>query len=423
MKSRRGVLLRGRRREGRNRHWRPHFGERKSWRAASRVLVRPTLWTGRRRGRTRKLCVSVAVVAVACVALAPPAVGKKTLPKGTGQYAERDLVSDVPGAAELFDPDLVNPWGLALSPGSPAWVADNGTGVSTLYRGATTGSPPAVKVSLTVSIPGGVATGAVFNGSSTDFVVSAGGSSGAAAFLFASESGNISGWNPNVPPTTPPALPPSKTAVIGYSDPAAIFKGLGVGNTASGARLYATDFHNGRVVVLDSTFHDITAALGGFSDPDIPNGYAPFGIELIGGLIYVTYAQQDAAAEDDVAGNGHGFVDVYDLDGRLARRFASRGPLNSPWGVAQAPADFGAASGALLIGNFGDGRINAYDSATGDFLGSLRDEGGKKLTIDGLWALKFGNGVIGTPETLLFTAGPDGEAHGLFGALTALAAP
>jgi uncharacterized protein (TIGR03118 family) len=211
--------------------------------------------------------------------------------------------------------------------------------------------------------------------------------------------------------------------VIGYSDTqGAIFKGIVVANTAGGPRLYATDFHNDRVVVLDSAFHPITVP-GGFTDPGIPTGYAPFGIELIGGLIYVTYAEQDAAAEGDVAGNGHGFIDVYDLDGTLQRRFASGGSLNSPWGIAQAPADFGAASGALLIGNFGDGRINAYDPATGEFLGSLRDELGKKLAIDGLWALKFGNGVIGTPETLLFTAGPDGEAHGLFGALTALAEP
>jgi uncharacterized protein (TIGR03118 family) len=366
----------------------------------------------------RRGSAAVAILAAACVALAPPALGKQALPKQSGQYAERDLVSDVPGAAELLDPFLVNPWGLALGPATPAWVADNGTDVSTLYRGATAPTSPVTKAPLTVSIPDGVPTGAVFNDTG-GFVVSSGASSGSAVFLFASESGVISGWNPAVPSSI------STVAQVGYTAAGAIFKGLAIASTATGPRLYATDFHNapdfpnGRVVVLNTNFEQITVP-GGFSDPAIPTGYAPFGIEFIGGLLYVSYAKQDAAAEDDVAGNGNGFVDAYNLDGTLQRRFATGGPLNSPWGIVQAPVDFGAASSALLIGNFGDGRINAYDPASGDFLGSLRDERGKKLAIDGLWALKFGNGVIGTPETLLFTAGPDGEAHGLFGALTAV---
>jgi uncharacterized protein (TIGR03118 family) len=172
--------------------------------------------------------------------------------------------------------------------------------------------------------------------------------------------------------------------------------------------------------VWDSTFTPVHNP-GAFSDPAIPAGFAPFGIQTVNGEIVVTYAKQDADAEDDVAGHGNGFVDIYDTAGNLLRRFASRGPLNSPWGIAQAPQGFGGASGDLLIGNFGDGRINAYDPVSGKFAGALRGVHGKRLAIDGLWALEFGNGVIGTPQTLLFTAGPDDESHGLFGELTPIA--
>jgi uncharacterized protein (TIGR03118 family) len=354
---------------------------------------------------------AIAVIVAAGLTLAPSALGKQA-----GQYAQRNLVSDVPGGAELLDPALVNPWGLAFSPTSPAWVADNGMDVSTLYTGATTGTPAVTKLGLTVSIPGGAPTGAVFNGTGSGFVVSSGTSSGSAVFLFSSESGNITGWNPAVPPP-----PPSTFAQVGYSSTSgAIFKGLAIANTATGPRLYATDFHNGRVVVLNENFQEITLP-GDFSDPAIPPGFAPFGIKTLAGQIWVTYAKQDAAAEDDVAGKRNGFVDVYNLDGTLQRRFATGGALNSPWGLALAPANFGGASGALLIGNFGDGRINAYDPFSGDFLGALRNEHGQRLAIDGLWALEFGNGMIGTPQTLLFTAGPADETHGLFGALTAVA--
>jgi uncharacterized protein (TIGR03118 family) len=367
----------------------------------------------------RRLAITTLAVGVASLSIAlpaAPALGKHAEPKQIGQYAERALVSDVPGAAELLDPALVNPWGLAFSSTSPAWVADNGTGVSTLYAGATDPLAAVTKAPLTVSIPGGAPTGAVFNDTGGGFVVTAGASSGSSAFLFASESGIISGWSPAVPPPAPSTL-----AQVGYTSAAgAIFKGLAIANPGTGPLLYATDFHNGRVVVLDASFQQITLP-GGFSDPAIPTGYAPFGIEIIGGQVFVTYAKQDAAAQDDVAGKGNGFVDVYDPNGNLLRSFAAGGPLNSPWGITLAPAGFGAAGGALLIGNFGDGRINAYDPASANFLGSLGDERGKKLAIDGLWALKFGNGVIGTPETLLFTAGPDGETHGLFGELTAVA--
>jgi uncharacterized protein (TIGR03118 family) len=223
----------------------------------------------------------------------------------------------------------------------------------------------------------------------------------------------ISGWNPNVPP--PPTSMKAQTAV---TVPDAIFKGLAIADTANGPQIYATDFHHGTVDVWDQNFAPVTKP-GAFQDPAIPHGFAPFGIQSTSGGIVVTYAKQDADAEDDVAGPGNGFVDVFGTDGTLLRRFAAHGPLNSPWGVAQAPQGFGAASGALLIGNFGDGRINAYDPVSGRFLGALRSGHGRRIDIDGLWALEFGNGVIGTPQTLLFTAGPDDEAHGLFGTVTA----
>jgi uncharacterized protein (TIGR03118 family) len=330
--------------------------------------------------------------------------------RGPGHFAQRNLVSDVPGAAELLDASLVNAWGLSFGPTTPAWVADNGTDVSTLYAGAV-GASPVTKTPLTVSIPGGAPTGTVFN-DSTGFVVKSGTSSGSARFLFSSEAGIISGWSSAVPPPAP-----SMQAQTAVTVPGAIFKGLAIANTATGPQIYATDFHNGRVDVWDQNFAPVRRP-GAFTDRAIPARFAPFGIQAVNGNIVVTYARQDADAEDDVAGAGNGFVDVYDTGGGLLRRFAARGPLNSPWGIALAPQGFGKASGALLIGNFGDGRINAYDPVTARSLGALRGDHGRRLVIDGLWALAFGNGVIGTPQTLLFTAGPDHEAHGLFGELT-----
>jgi uncharacterized protein (TIGR03118 family) len=350
----------------------------------------------------------VALGAAAGLVLASPAFADR----GLGQYVQRNLVSDVPGAAELTDSSLVNAWGLSFGPTTPAWVADNGTDVSTLYSGGV-GPSPVVKVPLTVSIPGGAPTGTVFNGG-TGFVVRSGASFGPARFLFSSEAGTITGWNPAVPP--PPTSTAAQTAV---TVPGAIFKGLAIADTGTGPQLYATDFHNAKVDVWDANFAPVSNP-GAFQDPAIPRGFAPFGIQAVNGTIIVTYAKQDADAEDDVAGPGLGFVDAYSTSGELLSHFAARGALNAPWGVALAPFGFGRASGALLIGNFGDGRINAYDPVRGRFLGALRSERHKPIEIDGLWALEFGNGVIGTQQTLLFTAGPADESHGLFGELTAV---
>jgi uncharacterized protein (TIGR03118 family) len=326
-------------------------------------------------------------------------------------YRQTNLVSDLPGLAELTDSDLVNPWGLAAGPTTPAWVADNGTNKATIYRGFVNGSP-IQKAGLVVNIPGGAPTGQVFNGT-PGFVVSSGTASGPAVFLFNSEGGQVTGWNPGVPPP-----PPSTQAQVGASVPDAIYKGLAIASAGDGTFLYAADFHNGRIDVFDSSF-TLVHLSGSFSDDEIPAGFAPFNVQALGGLLYVAYAKQDADREDEVAGPSLGFVDVYDTSGHLLRHLIERGQLNAPWGLALAPAGFGRFAGALLVGNFGNGRINAYDPGTGEFLGRLRNEDGGPIEIEGLWALRFGNGVTGNPTTLLFTAGIDDEAHGLFGAIEA----
>jgi uncharacterized protein (TIGR03118 family) len=325
-----------------------------------------------------------------------------------GQYAQRNLAADTPGTAELTDPNAINAWGLAFGPASSAWVANGGTGTAGVYRGAA-GDAPVTKIPITVSIPGIVPTGEVFN--PTDgFQVSGAGVSGAPRFLFATAGGIISGWSPNVP------APDSTEAEPAVTVPGAAFTGL----TLSGDRLYAADFHDGTVDVWDSSFKPVTDP-DAFRDRRLPGNYAPFGIQAVADEIVVTYAVQDADKEGDVPGAGHGIVDVYSTTGRLLRRLATGGTLDSPWGVAPAPADFGAASGALLVGNFGDGHVQAFDPHDGRFLGLLGDAQHGTLTVPGLWGLKFGNGVIGTPDTLMFTAGPDQGTHGVFGELTAAA--
>jgi uncharacterized protein (TIGR03118 family) len=342
----------------------------------------------------------VALLAIGLLTgFAPPAAKQNS-------YAVHNLVSDGTIPADHTDSNLVNAWGLVASATSPWWVADNETAVSTLYNGA------GVPQSLVVSVPG-APTGIVFNGGPS-FVVSSGGSSGPARFLFASEDGTISGWNPGVPPP-----PPSHQAIVGYSSPdGANYKGLAIATTATGSFLYAADFHNARVDVLDGNFAPVALA-GAFVDPDLPSGFAPFGIQNLQGRIYVAYAKQDEDAEDEIAGEGLGFVSVFDTAGHFLARVASGEPLNAPWGLAIAPAGFGRFSGDLLVGNFGDGRINAYDLATFEPRGHLKTANHHPLVIDGLWGIGFGNGAAAGPTTTLyFAAGPDDEEHGLFGSIT-----
>jgi uncharacterized protein (TIGR03118 family) len=342
------------------------------------------------------IAAAVLTVAAAMLAAATPAAERNA-------YVVHNLVSDGFAPADHTDSHLVNAWGLASLPESPWWVADNGTDVSTLYRADGT-QPP-----LVVSVPN-APTGAVSN-DSPHFVVG----SGPALFLFATEEGKILGWNM--------ALGTTAQVAVDRSGEDAVFKGLAIASTGAGDFLYATDFHNGRVDVFDGSFGQVQTP-GAFVDPRIPASFAPFGIQNVGGKIFVTYAKQDADREDDVAGQGLGFVDEFDTSGALIGRVASRGQLNSPWGLAMAPADFGRFSRDLLVGNFGDGQITAFErQPNGKFerRGQLRTGNGSVLKIDGLWAVQFGKGTTnnGPTDTLFFTAGPDDESHGLFGTIRA----
>jgi uncharacterized protein (TIGR03118 family) len=318
-------------------------------------------------------------------------------------YSVTNLVADVSGQASNTDANLVNAWGLTSTAGSPWWVADNGMDVSTVYRanGTTARSPVQV-----ASAP----TGAVSN-SSSNFMITNGTTTAPATFLFATEEGQILAWTSTVS---------GNTAMVEATSSGAVYKGLAI----AGDRLYATDFHHGRIDVFDGTFQPVDTA-GGFVDPGIPAGYAPFGIQNVNGTIVVTYAKQDADQKDDVPGQGHGFVDMFSTTGTFLGRVATHGQLNSPWGIAKAPGNFGRFSGDLLIGNFGDGQISAYQpqlDGSFELVGQLRTSDHKVLTIDGLWALQFGKGALannGPTNTLFFTAGPDGESHGLFGTITA----
>ncbi|MFL5961499.1 MAG: TIGR03118 family protein [Gaiellaceae bacterium] len=323
-------------------------------------------------------------------------------------YTVHALVSDgtaVPATAT--DANLVNGWGLSAGPTTPWWAANNGTNTSTLYSGA------GVKAALTVAVPG-APTGTVYNGNAADFIVSQNGKSGSARFLFATEGGTILGWSPTVNGTT--ALTGADRSGAG-----AIYKGLATVND----RLYASDFHNARVDVFDASF-GLVALPGGFQDPKLAKGFAPFGIQALGGNIFVTYAKQDAARKDDVAAPGQGYVDEFTPDGKLVARVVNSGrknaPLNAPWGLATGPADFGSFAGDLLVGNFGNGRISAYvkRGRVWVYKGQLRAAGGTPIAIDGLWAIAFGNGAASGPtSSLYFLSGPGDEQHGLFGSITA----
>ena len=337
------------------------------------------------------------------------AFGSTTLVAQHGKtgYLQHNLVSDGAISADHIDANLVNAWGIAFNPFGFVWVANNGTGTSTLYDGD--GNPQ----SLVVNIPtptadsGGNPTGIVFNASS-GFVVTTTTGSGPSRFIFVTEDGVVAGWSPSADVT-------HAVMAVDNSASGAIYKGVALSGGGNGQLLYATDFHNNKVDVFDSTFAPATLA-GTFTDNTLPAGFAPFGIQAIGGDIYVTYALQDADAKDELHGKGLGYVDVYDPNGNLIRRVASRGVLNAPWGMALAPAGFGELSHSLLIGNFGDGHINAFDPFRGVPLGALLSPDHNAIAIDGLWGIAFGNGFDNQPvNTLFFAAGPNDEADGLYG--------
>jgi uncharacterized protein (TIGR03118 family) len=348
------------------------------------------------------------------------------IPPGSA-YRETNLISDLPGFAAFQDPLLVNPWGISLTASSPFWVANNGTSTSQLLRGDVSGSPFVLNPSLqTVVIPGGLPTGTVANPSTTDFVLPGACASATcvARFLFASITGNITGWNPNAPAAG------STNAVIAASHPGHVYTGLAFGAATGGNRLYAADFASGLIDVYNPSFA-LTTVTGGFTDPTIPqtvgNTFHPFNIQNLGGAfpLYVTYAKVGPGGNDE-AGIGNGYARRFDTNGVRDLTFGiNNGPLNSPWGLTLAPASFGFYGSALLVGNFGEGNpsIHAFNPSTGALLspatnGELRDDSGTGLVIDELWALQFGNGGAGgDPATLYFSAGTAGEEHGLFGSL------
>jgi len=374
-------------------------------------------------------CGAAAVIAIA--------VGSIAIADDENPRRERDayvvtvLTSNLSSHAAVRDPVLQNAWGIAFSPaGSPFWINDNATGCSTLYDG-TGAKITALQVSI--PLPGNVVpatscqpkdpnnppnpspaapTGIVWNPSAAFLVP---GTTIPAIFIFSTEDGTISAWAGG--------LNPADNAVIAADQSArgAVYKGLAFAVNAKGAFLFATDFHNGKVDVFgpngaDGLFTKV-ALDGDFTDPEIPPGYAPFNIVSIDGDLFVTYAKQNAEKHDDVAGPGHGFVDVFDTDGRLIRRFESRGRLNSPWGIARASFAFGPFSGKILIGNFGDGRINVFNN-DGRLVDQLEDVHDKPLVIEGLWTLTLGGGRASSPDTLYFSAGPNDETNGLFGTIT-----
>ncbi len=351
------------------------------------------------------LCALAALLTPAWAPL--PAVAND---KHAGQFQQTDLVSDQPGVALLQDTNLVNAWGISFSATSPFWVSANHSARSVLYSvtNDSSGSPQVSKVGLEVTIPGeGSPTGQVFN-NTTGFHTN--------LFIFASEDGIISGWRGSL----------GTAAEILVNNSNAVYKGITIATGASGPVLLAANFGEGTVDAYDGNLN----LLGQFADPKAPMGYAPFNVQDINGIVFVTFAKQDEFKHDDVKGPGHGLIDTFNLQTGAFLRFATgsdaggkRKEINSPWGLALSPASFGKHDDELLVGNFGSGTIMAFN-AKGKFRGLLEGANRAPVAIDGLWGLTFGNGGRGgVPGTLYFSAGPDDEGHGLFGSLEPVANP
>jgi uncharacterized protein (TIGR03118 family) len=330
-------------------------------------------------------------------------------------YTQTNLVSDTAGVAKITDPNLSNPWGISFFPGGPFWIADNNSGVSTLYDA----QGNIQNLVVTIPPPNGVAAVAAPSGTVANatqgFQVTSGGVTAPSQFLFDTEDGTISGWNGS---GTNAAL-----AVDNSNGGAgAVYKGLAIITNSSGTFLLAANFRASALEVYDANFK-LTQLAGNFTDPTLPAGFVPFGVHVLGSQVVVTYAMQDAPKHDPVNAPGNGFVSLFDLNGNFVRRVASNGNLNSPWGAVMAPAGFGAFAGDLLVGNFGDGTINAFDLASGNLIGQLQDANGQAIVNLSLWDMVFGAGGTGDPNTLYFTSGLTDEMHGLFATLTANATP
>jgi uncharacterized protein (TIGR03118 family) len=355
------------------------------------------------------------------------------LSAGAEGYVQVNLFSDVrQQRAPQSDVNLVNPWGMAFSPAGPVWISDNGKGLATLYSIHFLAQTfPSRAQPLVVRIPrsagserGATAapTGVTFNNTS-DFVIENGGASAPSLFIVATEQGTISGWNFDVDPTSAVLTVDNSSDAVNGLQRGAVYKGIATGNDGVGNFIYVTNFRDGVIEQYDADFNfvDFFTDPSTVPDADTP-GFAPFGIQNIDGQLYVTFAMQDHKRQDVVKGLGAGFVDVFDLDGHFIQTYASGGMLNAPWGIVLAPANFGQLSNDLLIGNFGDGRISAFDPATGAFLGQMSRRDGTPVAIEGLWGLAFGNGgLAGRKNDLLFTAGIQGQSHGLLGRIRAAA--
>ena len=358
------------------------------------------------------------IVLTASLALSSP-----PLASAGNSFRETDLISDLAGRAAHLDSAVVNPWGIVVTGRGEFRISDNGTGLSTAY------SRTGVAVGARFAIPPageGNPTGLVVNDQS-GFILSSAGKSARSRFIMASEDGSISAWSPELD---------AGNAIQVASTADAIYKGLALGRSEDKAYLFAANFHAGTVDVFDSHFAPVTWS-GAFSDPDLPEGYAPYNIANLGGKLYVAYAKQDGDRHDDVPGAGFGFLDVFSTSGQLLHRVVSGGALNAPWGMTLAPKHFGPFGRALIVGNFGDGVINAFDVSTGGFLGHLEDSTGAAISIEGLWGLAFArasevgkgekeeseekeeNEELKGPATLYFTAGIEDESHGLVGTLRA----
>jgi len=339
----------------------------------------------------------------ACLFLLTPL----TLLAAANSYVRRDLVADQPGLAAVTDPNLINPWGVSFSATSPFWVSNAGSGTSTLYNGSGTITPLVVTIPAAAGGKQGTPTGQVQN--STPAFLLANGTK--ASFIFSTEDGTISGWNGGT----------AAAIEVNNSASGAVYYGLAIGTNAAGAPLlYAPNFTTGKIDVISGTWAP-TSVTGGFADPGVPSGYAPFNIWPINGKLYVAYAKQGPLS--GVAGAGTGYVSVFDFDGNLQKHLVSGGPLNAPWGMAIAPSTFGAFAGDLLVGNFGDGKINAFDPSSGAPLGTLQDTSGNALVFPGLWAVIFGNGGSGGDRNILYiTAGTGNLQHGLLSSIAPPAA-
>jgi uncharacterized protein (TIGR03118 family) len=319
-------------------------------------------------------------------------------------YTQTNLTANVAGVAAHTDAQLSNPWGISFIPGDTFWIANNNGGTSTTYdaQGVKQAVTAGIPVASTNPCNPGCPTGTVAN-QSTDF--------GGATFLFDTEDGVVASWNGTA----------NAVIKVDNSPAGAVYKGLALVGNAQGNFLLAANFHSGKIDVFDHNFQPATLSGGTFTDPSLPAGYAPHGVHVINNLVFVAYAVQDAAKHDPVAGAGMGLVDLFHTDGSFLRRGMTGGTLNAPWGVVAAPANFGTFSNDVLVGNFGDGTISAYDS-TGNFLGQLKNSNAQVITNAGLWDLVFGAGGTGDPNTLYFTAGGASQTSGLFGTLVPAAA-